>query len=217
MSLWSLAEAAVQGLRANNSQPLAALRAASAGQPIQLFREQGDWTSLLVQERGAERGCLVSLDERCYLVRPDGQVLGESSQAAAWDESEECFHSASCTSPQLTLSRAEPDPAAAGSMQEWDVPWLSAAAALLVPAQAVLQTAETFTPVSVAPPPPETVSEPTAAICSSCSAALPPGARFCGQCGRRQGLSACACGRLFQPGEKFCGQCGQPRPKETHS
>lgn len=48
-------------------------------------------------------------------------------------------------------------------------------------------------------------------ICRSCSAEVPPGAKFCGQCGSPQTLRCRGCGTLTsQPGQKFCLQCGEP-------
>jgi class 3 adenylate cyclase/tetratricopeptide (TPR) repeat protein len=45
--------------------------------------------------------------------------------------------------------------------------------------------------------------------CPSCSAELPPGAKFCGQCGAPQARRCPACGTLAgQPGQRFCFECG---------
>lgn len=54
------------------------------------------------------------------------------------------------------------------------------------------------------------------AQCSSCGAALTPGARFCGSCGaavspermHKTAMLCPACGAPVRPGAKFCGSCG---------
>jgi class 3 adenylate cyclase/tetratricopeptide (TPR) repeat protein len=49
--------------------------------------------------------------------------------------------------------------------------------------------------------------------CRSCSAEVPPGAKFCGQCGAAQALHCPACGTLTtQPGQRFCLECGAAIP-----
>jgi class 3 adenylate cyclase/tetratricopeptide (TPR) repeat protein len=49
--------------------------------------------------------------------------------------------------------------------------------------------------------------------CRSCSAEVPPGAKFCGQCGAAQAVHCPACGTLTsQPGQRFCLECGAPIP-----
>ena len=49
--------------------------------------------------------------------------------------------------------------------------------------------------------------------CHSCAAEVPPGAKFCGQCGVAQALHCPACGTLTsQPGQKFCLECGAAIP-----
>jgi class 3 adenylate cyclase/tetratricopeptide (TPR) repeat protein len=44
--------------------------------------------------------------------------------------------------------------------------------------------------------------------CSQCQFEVPPGMKFCGQCGARQVASCLACGTENPPGFKFCGECG---------
>jgi class 3 adenylate cyclase/tetratricopeptide (TPR) repeat protein len=45
--------------------------------------------------------------------------------------------------------------------------------------------------------------------CSACSSELPPGAKFCGQCGARQTPRCPACGTLAsQTEQRFCFECG---------
>ncbi|MBV8218900.1 MAG: AAA family ATPase [Solirubrobacterales bacterium] len=49
--------------------------------------------------------------------------------------------------------------------------------------------------------------------CHSCSAEVPPGAKFCGHCGAPQALHCPACGTLTsQPDQRFCLECGAPIP-----
>jgi class 3 adenylate cyclase/tetratricopeptide (TPR) repeat protein len=49
--------------------------------------------------------------------------------------------------------------------------------------------------------------------CPTCSAEVPPGAKFCGQCGAAQVLHCATCGTLTsQPGQKFCLECGAAIP-----
>ena len=49
--------------------------------------------------------------------------------------------------------------------------------------------------------------------CHSCAAEVPPGAKFCGQCGVAQALHCPACGTLTsQPGQRFCLECGAAIP-----
>src|SRR4051794_8807467 len=46
--------------------------------------------------------------------------------------------------------------------------------------------------------------------CPACSADVPPGAKFCMECGAPQ-LQACAsCGTALPAGAKFCVECGTP-------
>jgi len=49
--------------------------------------------------------------------------------------------------------------------------------------------------------------------CPTCSAEIPAGAKFCGQCGAPQALHCPACGTLTsQPGQRFCLECGAAIP-----
>jgi len=49
--------------------------------------------------------------------------------------------------------------------------------------------------------------------CRGCSAEVPPGAKFCGQCGAPQALHCPACGTLTtQPDQRFCLECGAAIP-----
>ena len=49
--------------------------------------------------------------------------------------------------------------------------------------------------------------------CRSCSAEVPTGAKFCGQCGAPQALHCPACGTLTsQPDQRFCLECGAAIP-----
>ena len=53
-------------------------------------------------------------------------------------------------------------------------------------------------------------------MCPQCGAAILPGARFCGRCGRAlspdggetPGRVCPACGKPCREGERFCGRCG---------
>jgi membrane protease subunit (stomatin/prohibitin family) len=46
--------------------------------------------------------------------------------------------------------------------------------------------------------------------CPVCKAALPVGAKFCMQCGAKQGPAVCPdCGKEIVPGAKFCLECGR--------
>ncbi|MBV9817503.1 MAG: AAA family ATPase, partial [Solirubrobacterales bacterium] len=52
--------------------------------------------------------------------------------------------------------------------------------------------------------------------CPTCSAEVPVGAKFCGQCGAPQALHCPTCGTLTsQPGQRFCLQCGAAIPPLT--
>lgn len=44
--------------------------------------------------------------------------------------------------------------------------------------------------------------------CSSCHAQLPPGSKFCNQCGATVLVPCASCGHVNPPGSKFCTQCG---------
>lgn len=49
------------------------------------------------------------------------------------------------------------------------------------------------------------------ALCSSCAATLPDGAKFCGECGASVGLRCTKCGTVAQQtGQRFCLECGAP-------
>ncbi len=51
------------------------------------------------------------------------------------------------------------------------------------------------------------------ATCRSCSAEVPSGAKFCGQCGAPQAVHCPACGTLTsQPDQRFCLECGAAIP-----
>jgi len=45
-------------------------------------------------------------------------------------------------------------------------------------------------------------------FCVGCGAALKDGAKFCGECGAKQGEGCPSCGATVKPGAKFCGECG---------
>ena len=54
---------------------------------------------------------------------------------------------------------------------------------------------------------------PMSSTCHSCSAEVPSGAKFCGQCGAPQALHCPACGTLTsQPEQTFCLECGAAIP-----
>ncbi len=55
-----------------------------------------------------------------------------------------------------------------------------------------------------------TQSEPVIKVkCASCGTLLDPDAKFCGNCGLKQGASNCpSCNEPLKPGAKFCGECG---------
>lgn len=65
---------------------------------------------------------------------------------------------------------------------------------------------------SMQPAPQAQSAAPTASggFCTACGQALQPGAKFCPNCGARQGGAAvCSgCGNPLQPGAKFCPNCG---------
>lgn len=48
------------------------------------------------------------------------------------------------------------------------------------------------------------------ATCPTCSATVPPGQKFCGECGANVlAKPVCpSCGAESKPGQKFCGECG---------
>jgi membrane protease subunit (stomatin/prohibitin family) len=52
---------------------------------------------------------------------------------------------------------------------------------------------------------------PAAGIpCPQCGAKNAPGAKFCVECGAKQGAAVCAnCQSQLPPGAKFCNECGQ--------
>jgi membrane protease subunit (stomatin/prohibitin family) len=59
---------------------------------------------------------------------------------------------------------------------------------------------------------PKQESTPAAAgvPCPKCGHANAPGAKFCVECGAKQGLATCAnCQAELSPGAKFCNECGQ--------
>ena len=45
--------------------------------------------------------------------------------------------------------------------------------------------------------------------CIKCGAKLKAGAKFCGECGAKQGVSCPKCGALVDANAKFCGECGE--------
>lgn len=44
--------------------------------------------------------------------------------------------------------------------------------------------------------------------CSGCGAHITAGAKFCPECGARQGAGCPGCGAQLKPGSRFCGECG---------
>lgn len=48
-------------------------------------------------------------------------------------------------------------------------------------------------------------------FCANCGSQMAPGAKFCPECGTKQGgADVCpGCGNAVQPGAKFCANCGQ--------
>ena len=48
--------------------------------------------------------------------------------------------------------------------------------------------------------------------CSSCGALVPPGKRFCADCGAPLSVACPACGSANALTKKFCGDCGQALP-----
>lgn len=51
-------------------------------------------------------------------------------------------------------------------------------------------------------------ANPAQAVCVGCGAQLPPGAKFCGECGAAQQRLCAGCGAKLPPGAKFCSECG---------
>lgn len=49
---------------------------------------------------------------------------------------------------------------------------------------------------------------PPRSICAKCGGVLPPGAKFCPECGASQQAVSC-CGKALPPGTKFCPECGK--------
>lgn len=45
-------------------------------------------------------------------------------------------------------------------------------------------------------------------VCSKCGAKLKEGAKFCGECGAKQGETCPKCGASVDSNAKFCGECG---------
>lgn len=58
-------------------------------------------------------------------------------------------------------------------------------------------------------------------FCNHCGKEIPPGARFCGNCGTEQNsvsVSCAKCGKTLEHNEKFCSSCGTPvaaEPEKT--
>ncbi|HJJ82686.1 MAG TPA: zinc ribbon domain-containing protein, partial [Methanocorpusculum sp.] len=51
---------------------------------------------------------------------------------------------------------------------------------------------------------------PAGKVCPKCGAAVPDGAKFCPECGKKMGASACPkCGAELSAGAKFCPECGE--------
>ena len=50
--------------------------------------------------------------------------------------------------------------------------------------------------------------------CENCGAQLKTGAKFCPECGQKQGLICAKCGATLSKGAKFCAECGTPTTKE---
>lgn len=46
------------------------------------------------------------------------------------------------------------------------------------------------------------------AACTGCGARITAGAKFCPECGARQGAGCPGCGAEVSPGTRFCGECG---------
>jgi membrane protease subunit (stomatin/prohibitin family) len=52
---------------------------------------------------------------------------------------------------------------------------------------------------------------PAEAVCPNCHAPVPAGSKFCGNCGHALAAAACPkCNAAVAPGAKFCGSCGAP-------
>lgn len=67
------------------------------------------------------------------------------------------------------------------------------------------------TPRPSAPAAPDAPAPEAPAVCASCGASVPSGAKFCPSCGKPQGPVRCPhCGAEITG--KFCSECGQPRP-----
>jgi len=68
-----------------------------------------------------------------------------------------------------------------------------------------------------AAPPPATAS----AVCPACGSSVPPGVKFCGNCGAglppqaHSGAACPYCGSAVTPGAGFCGECGKPLQAAT--
>ena len=45
--------------------------------------------------------------------------------------------------------------------------------------------------------------------CTDCDSALPDNARFCPDCGKKQGNRCTGCGKELDPTHRFCPDCGQ--------
>lgn len=45
--------------------------------------------------------------------------------------------------------------------------------------------------------------------CDKCGATIPENAKFCPECGKKQGLTCPKCGATLKKGAKFCSECGE--------
>ena len=48
----------------------------------------------------------------------------------------------------------------------------------------------------------------TGLVCPACSAAVPAGQKFCGECGAKMEKKCPNCGKVWDASQKFCGECG---------
>jgi len=51
------------------------------------------------------------------------------------------------------------------------------------------------------------------ATCTKCGAEIKASAKFCPECGAKQGLTCAKCGATLKPTAKFCSECGTPTGK----
>jgi RNA polymerase subunit RPABC4/transcription elongation factor Spt4 len=55
-----------------------------------------------------------------------------------------------------------------------------------------------------------TTGQASAGTCTQCGHAIPPGARFCGECGTPVARTCKSCQHVLPPNAKFCDNCGNP-------